>query len=107
MPSPRAEWPVTVDTAPGGITVEVIIAWPRRHLARQLRLEDGATVAEAVAATGFDLSLLAQVDGYAVHGLRVPAGECLRDGDRVELMRPLELDPKEARRRRATGGKRS
>lgn len=106
MPSPRPERPVAVEAARGGLAVEVIVAWPRRHLARRLRLEEGATVAEAVAAAGFDRSLLAQVDGYAIHGLRVQAGERLHDGDRVELMRPLQLDPKEARRRRATGGAR-
>jgi uncharacterized protein len=81
--------------------VEVVMAWPRRHLARRLRLEEGATVADAVAAAGFDRALLAQVEGHAIHGLRVQPGERLRDGDRVELLRPLQLDPKEARRRRA------
>jgi uncharacterized protein len=88
------------------IAVEVILAWPRRHLARRLRLQEGATVAEAVAAADFEQALLAEVDGYAIHGLRVQAGARLHDGDRVELMRPLQLDPKEARRRRAGGSAR-
>lgn len=101
MPSPRSGWPVAAEHAPGGIRVEVVIAWPRRHLARWLRLAEGATVAEAVAAAGFERAMLDQVDGYAIHGLRVPPGEPLRDGDRLELLRPLQLDPKEARRRRA------
>jgi putative ubiquitin-RnfH superfamily antitoxin RatB of RatAB toxin-antitoxin module len=37
----------------------------------------------------------------AVHGLVVRPEQPLRDGDRVELLRPLLADPKEARRRRA------
>jgi uncharacterized protein len=106
MPSLRWERPVAAEAAGGGIGVEVILAWPRRHLSRRLRLEGGATVAQAVAAAGFEPSLLAGLDGYAIHGLRVQADERLRDGDRVELLRPLQLDPKEARRRRAGGGSR-
>lgn len=106
MPSPRAERPVAAEAACGGIAVEVIVAWPRRHVSRRLRLKAGTTVADAVAAAGFDGPLLAQVDGYAIHGLRVQAGERLRDGDRVELMRPLRLDPKQARRRRAEAASR-
>jgi uncharacterized protein len=106
MPSPRLERPVAAEALYGGIAVEVVLAWPRRHLTRQLRLDAGADVAAAVAATGFDSSLLAQADGYAIHGQRVQAGERLRDGDRVELLRPLQLDPKEARRRRAEAASR-
>lgn len=106
MPSPRSKRPVAAEAPPGAIAVEVIVAWPRRHLARRLRLGAGATVAEAVEAAGFDRSLLDRIDGYAIHGLRVQPGERLRDGDRVELLRPLQMDPKEARRRRAAGGPR-
>jgi len=41
------------------------------------------------------------VAGCAVFGELAPPGQCLRDGDRVELLEALRLDPKEARRRRA------
>ncbi|TXI28318.1 MAG: RnfH family protein, partial [Ottowia sp.] len=34
-------------------------------------------------------------------GVAVAPSTPLREGDRVELLRPLQLDPKEARRRRA------
>jgi uncharacterized protein len=104
MRSPRPEQSVAVEAGRGGIVVEVIVAWPRRHLARRLQLEVGSTVAEAVVAAGFDQALIDQVDGYSIHGLRVQAAERVRDGDRVELLRPLRMDPKEARRRRAAGG---
>lgn len=67
-----------------------------------LVLPDSATVAEAVAASGF---MLEGIAGYAVFGERVSNDSRLRDGDRLELLRPLQIDPKEARRRRAAGPK--
>jgi putative ubiquitin-RnfH superfamily antitoxin RatB of RatAB toxin-antitoxin module len=42
----------------------------------------------------FDPSLL------GVFSRRVLPDDTLRDGDRVEIYRPLTLDPKDARRRR-------
>lgn len=83
------------------VVVDVVLAWPRRHLARRVSLPAGATVGEAVAAARFDAADMACVTGLAVHGERADAGAPLRDGDRVELLRPLQADPKEARRSRA------
>lgn len=80
------------------ICVEVIRAWPRRHEVVTLRLPDATTVADALAASGFTLDGIA---GCAVFGERVSNGDGLRDGDRLELLRPLQIDPKDARRRRA------
>ncbi|MEH6417174.1 RnfH family protein [Pseudomonas sp. CGJS7] len=79
--------------------VEVIRAWPRRFETAALVLAEGATVAQAVAAAGFDDD--SDSVAYAVFGLRADADTVLREGDRVELLRPLQIDPKEARRRRA------
>lgn len=90
--------------APARIRVEVVRAWPRRHEAVTVELAPGATVAEALRASAWDL---AGVDGYAVYGERVSLQDTLRDGDRLELLRPLPLDPKQARRRRAEAGRRS
>lgn len=80
------------------IRVEVIRAWPRRYETITLTLPDAATVADALAAGRFSLEGIA---GYAVFGERVGGGDGLRDGDRLELLRPLQIDPKDARRRRA------
>lgn len=79
--------------------VEVIRAWPHRFESVELDLPDGSTVAAAVAASGFDG--LTPGQPLAVHGLMVEDDAVLREGDRVEVLRPLLLDPKEARRRRA------
>ena len=81
--------------------VEVVRAWPRRHESREVELADGATVAEAIALSGIDCSGVA---GMAVFGERVEPSRRLREGDRVELLGPLQADPKEARRRRAGAG---
>jgi uncharacterized protein len=84
------------------IRVEVIRAWPRRFEAIVVILPDSATVAEALVASGFALEGIA---AYAVFGERVEVDTRLYDGDRLELLRPLQLDPKEARRRRELGRK--
>lgn len=78
--------------------VEVVRAWPRRHEAVTVELPPGTAVSAAVAASGFDLD---GIVAYAVFGERVAPDAVLQDGDRVELLRPLQVDPKEARRLRA------
>ena len=84
------------------IRVEIVRAWPRRHESRSLLLPDGATVGDALAASGWND---ADCAGVAVFGLRAPPGQLLADGDRVEVLRGLRADPKDARRRRAADGK--
>jgi len=61
-------------------------------------LPDGATVADALMATGWSL---VDITGVAIFGERVERDTPLHDGDRVELLRPLLIDPKDARRLRA------
>ena len=78
--------------------VEVVRAWPGGFDSRLLELAEGATVAEAMAASGLALDGVA---GVAVYGERVTPERPLRDGERVELLGRLIADPKEARRKRA------
>ena len=52
-------------------------------------------------AWGSILALDRAAIGYAIFGQRARADTPLKDGDRVELTRPLVADPKDARRRRA------
>lgn len=87
--------------ANAGILVDVVMAWPRSHVRRTVSLPEGATVGEAITRAGFDEATLASVAALAIHGERVAADARLRDGDRVELLRPLQADPKDARRLRA------
>lgn len=78
------------------LRVEVVRAWPARLELRALELEEGATVRAALAAAGMQAP-----HGAGIYGRRVQLDAQLADGDRVEILRPLAADPKEARRRRA------
>jgi uncharacterized protein len=78
------------------IKVEVVYALAGEADAVTLSLPAGSTAAEAVAASG-----LTQPGKIGIFGKVVDPGIRLADGDRVEIYRPLALDPKEARRRRA------
>jgi putative ubiquitin-RnfH superfamily antitoxin RatB of RatAB toxin-antitoxin module len=76
--------------------VEVVFALPGEAQVATVELPAGATVRDAVAA--------ARIGSPAVVGIfgkRVRPDHKLSDGDRVEIYRPLAMDPKEARRRRA------
>ena len=63
------------------------------------------TAPEAIAAAGVEEAFPGSVDPQrlGIFARRVDPGQVLRDGDRIEIYRPLALDPKEARRRRAGG----
>ncbi|KLJ02807.1 RnfH family protein [Luteimonas sp. FCS-9] len=80
--------------------IEVVAAHPRAHRSWTLELPDGADVATALGALP-DPDALAGIVGHAVFGVRVNTDATLADGDRLELLRALRVDPKEARRRRA------
>ena len=84
------------------VRVEILRAWPHRYESKSLSLPGGANVADALAASGWNDGDCA---GVAVFGVRAPPGQLLVDGDRVEVLRGLQADPKDARRRRAAVGK--
>lgn len=86
--------------------IELLRAWPRRFERAEVELPEGASVADALGKAGWGED--AETVAYAVFGVTVTPQTALRDGDRVELLRPLQADPKDARRRRAEarrGGK--
>jgi putative ubiquitin-RnfH superfamily antitoxin RatB of RatAB toxin-antitoxin module len=82
----------------------IYAAAPSRQIVRDLRVPAGATVADAIRLSGIgELAGLADAGSQSlgIFGRRVDPATPLHDGDRVEIYRPLLLDPKEARRRRA------
>ena len=85
------------------ITVDVVYARPDRSWTITLRLPVGATVGDAIRAADLaaHLGMPPEVAGIAIHGRVAEEAMRLRDGDRVELLRPLRADPKQARRARA------
>jgi putative ubiquitin-RnfH superfamily antitoxin RatB of RatAB toxin-antitoxin module len=88
------------------LRVSVVYAEPGRQIVRELDVAAGATVADAIrsseiaAAAGLAAGDLTHL---GIFGKTVAADTALRDGDRVEILRALKIDPKEARRRRAAG----
>lgn len=88
------------------MAIEVVFALPDEQALVALRVEEGATVEDALEASGL-------YERFPAHALRacetgiwgqlVPRTRKLRSGDRVELYRPLRLDPRDARRERASG----
>ena len=68
-----------------------------------LRLPTGATVADALRASGLQArhpSLTLDTLPVGIWGAFCDRGAVVRNRDRVELYRPLRVDPKEARRQR-------
>lgn len=89
---------------PGKIVVEVAYALPEKQYLQRVTLNEGATVEEAIRASGLlelrsDISLTKNKVG--IYSRPVKLGDELHDGDRVEIYRPLIADPKELRRKRA------
>ena len=87
-----------------GIAVTVVYALSAGATEIELALPSGASVAEALALSGIaarhpEIDLAAMSVG--VYGVRVALDTTLQDGDRVEIYRPLQADPKDLRRRRA------
>ena len=75
---------------------------PRQMREWQLQLAQGATVAQALDGSGLrtEFADLPQELSIGVWGRKVPTSHPLREGDRVEVYRPLTVDPKLARRER-------
>ena len=81
--------------------VEVVFALPERQVLRTLELPDGSTVGDAILHSKLALEFPeADFDELqaGVWGRPVDRSQLLNDGDRVELYRPLAMDPREARR---------
>ncbi len=90
------------------INVEVVYALPHEQALIKLKLPQGATVADAVQASGI-AGKHPEVDvarnKLGIYGKLAKSDTVLRDRDRVEIYRPLIADPKEVRRKRAEEGK--
>jgi putative ubiquitin-RnfH superfamily antitoxin RatB of RatAB toxin-antitoxin module len=84
--------------------VEVVFAVPERQLLEVVHVPDGATVADAIRRSGIG-RMFPEVDTDALQagiwGKTVDRDQLLKDGDRVELYRPLAMDPRDARRLKA------
>ena len=76
---------------------------PERQVLIALEVEEGTTALQAIERSGIEREF-PQADprtGVGIFGKRVAPDTALRDGDRVEIYRPLIAEPKAARRERA------
>lgn len=79
---------------------------PRQVIERELRLAAGCTARDALQASGLlaDCPELQNVPlDVGVWGRPCTPGQVLEEGDRLEIYRPLRVDPKVARRERFKG----
>ena len=83
---------VEVVYALAGVQDIVVLELPAGAEARHAVAESGLLVRHGLGAAQLQLG---------ISGRKRSPESPLRDGDRVEILRPLALDPKEARRRRA------
>jgi putative ubiquitin-RnfH superfamily antitoxin RatB of RatAB toxin-antitoxin module len=85
----------------------VAFATPERQWLWLVQLPDGATVADALAearARAADSAVPWDAD-VGIFGELCDRAAVPRDGDRIEIYRPLKADPKESRRERAKARK--
>jgi putative ubiquitin-RnfH superfamily antitoxin RatB of RatAB toxin-antitoxin module len=86
------------------LRIEIAYAEPQRGIVKTLHLPPGSRVADALRLaaldpdfTGVDLANSA----LGIFGRLTRSDQALKEGDRIELYRPLAADPKIARRARA------
>ena len=86
------------------IHVQVCYATALGEYVRDLTVEQGTTIAQAIGQSGV-LQDIAGIDlaqqSVGLYGKKQPLDTVLRERDRIEIYRPLLADPKESRRRRA------
>jgi putative ubiquitin-RnfH superfamily antitoxin RatB of RatAB toxin-antitoxin module len=86
------------------LRISVAIALAQRQEVVELRLPEGSRVADALQAAQVRERLRGIETGVLDTGIwsrRCASDTLLRDGDRVEIYRPLAADPKAMRRERA------
>lgn len=89
------------------LRVEVVFALEERQSLVSVSVPAGSTVADAIDSSGLrdlfpDYDLLQLPVG--IWGRPVDRQRKVQSGDRIEIYRPLQMDPMEARRQRALAG---
>ena len=84
--------------------IQLCYALPEQAVVIDLDIEFGYTLEQAIAKSGL-LAQFPEIDltqnKIGIYGKLKPLDTVLRDGDRIEIYRPLQADPMESRRRRA------
>ncbi len=90
--------------------IEVVYALPRTQIIKELIVPAGCTVGKAIQLSGIinqfpDIDLTKNKCG--IFGKTVPLDTQLQSRDRIEIYRPLVINPKDARRIRAKNNMRA
>ena len=91
----------------GLVEIEVACAWPEKQLLRLLQVPVGTTARQALRLSGLAeefTGLDIETAPLGVFGRVVADSYAPSAGERVEVYRPLRLDPREARKKRAQVG---
>ena len=86
------------------LEIEIVYGLADRQVLKSMTVAEGTTVREATLKSGLEVAfpeLDLQQSPLGIFGKAVKDETVLRDGDRIEVYRPLLIDPKEARRKRA------
>jgi len=86
------------------ICVEVAYALPEKQEIVMVEVLPGTTAMEAVLQSGIEKSFPGiELEGakLGIFGKAIKPAKVLHTGDRVEIYRPLQADPKEVRKERA------
>ncbi len=85
------------------LNVEIVYITANKEIIQyQLQLEHGATVKDAITASAiYTTHPETQTLTLGIHAKPATENTPLQEGDRIEIYRPLSLDPKEKRRRLA------
>ena len=86
------------------LEIEIAYAEPQRAIVKELRLPAGACVADALRLAALDPDFIGvdlKHSAVGIFGRPARSEHPLKQGDRIEIYRPLAADPKEARRERA------
>lgn len=90
------------------IVAEIVIALADVQKIVTVTLEPGTSVRDALKQSGISNQFpdqgLEQLP-IGIWGKLVSGDQIVKNGDRIELYRPLQIDPKEARRRLAESGR--
>lgn len=88
------------------IEIEVAYALPEKQKILKVQVEEGSTIRQAAQQSIIvdefpELNLDEAKYGIFGKASRAPDTDTVRDGDRIEIYRPLIIDPKQARANRA------
>jgi len=90
------------------INVEIVYAQTQRSIEKSLKLPEGARIADVLARAAADQAF-SGVDlvnvAVGIFGKVAPREQLLKEGDRIEIYRPLLEEPKLARRKQARAQK--